>query len=807
MIMELRQKQQRIVNLILFLLPIFALLFIFRKIIFGGEMFFNGDSILQFYQYFRLVGEQENLIVQEMLAGFPLYGSPQVGWFYLINIWFAKILGFINGYNLLTFINFVLVYLFTYLYARKIKLCKIVSILVAIIFTFSGQLFVWGSLLANSSYYFILPAVLYLAEFLKPKPTDIWKSVRHFFVSLLIGCILGLGWLSGHAQFIVYIHSFLALYFIFLVWQKLEIKNIIRKLTYLIISYGTSLLVGWSQISAVLDLRGFTSRVGDTSIAEIFSSTFLPQDIIHYFLPFWSNPIIKTSSPIIYLGILPFIILIFGLISWKQMKVNRYYVFSAIVFIGSLLLSITYSPLALLLHKLPLFDSFRGAQRIMFIGNFGAALLIGMSLDYLINNRQAAKEKLNKLLAFLKRVFLYCVVPLILFVTIIKLFFYSKLLIQLENYFLSNIYSQTAGLPQKHYLNLINNYLSDTLNQVSIGNWQVICFFIFSLLAYYLLKSINKLPPAKVLIIAVVIIVLNFSFVYANYYLTVPSENYISQSATAEFIKKHNSGKEPARLFSLFSGLTEYNELVIRCPNSSALDKLNLEKSLLTPNLNLQYGLASPDGYENFMNLRLAKILAYIGSDRSTAGNLLAHESIPMEERLDKFISRKNILRSMNVRYVISHYRLLGEGFTLLNTQSIGDCQTEVNIYELSDSWPRYFLTNNVIGLPEKDFYKTMDELQFTEEIGRVVLETEVQETDDSLKSEIKSVTPVIEGDRMLFIIDAEENSILYINNTWLPGWRAMVDGQSVEILKANYAFMAIPVVAGQHNVVLTYTK
>ncbi len=50
-----------------------------------------------------------------------------------------------------------------------------------------------------------------------------------------------------------------------------------------------------------------------------------------------------------------------------------------------------------------------------------------------------------------------------------------------------------------------------------------------------------------------------------------------------------------------------------------------------------------------------------------------------------------------------------------------------------------------------------------------------------------------------------EQPAYLVLAYTYYPGWRATVDGQPAEILRANYAFMALPLEAGKHRVVLDY--
>ena len=45
----------------------------------------------------------------------------------------------------------------------------------------------------------------------------------------------------------------------------------------------------------------------------------------------------------------------------------------------------------------------------------------------------------------------------------------------------------------------------------------------------------------------------------------------------------------------------------------------------------------------------------------------------------------------------------------------------------------------------------------------------------------------------------------LVLADTWYPGWRAAVDGEPVEILRANYAFRAVRLEAGEHTVEMVY--
>jgi hypothetical protein len=50
-----------------------------------------------------------------------------------------------------------------------------------------------------------------------------------------------------------------------------------------------------------------------------------------------------------------------------------------------------------------------------------------------------------------------------------------------------------------------------------------------------------------------------------------------------------------------------------------------------------------------------------------------------------------------------------------------------------------------------------------------------------------------------------DRSGYLVLADTWYPGWRAQVDGEPVDILRANYAFRAVWLEAGQHTVEMFY--
>jgi membrane protein YfhO len=53
--------------------------------------------------------------------------------------------------------------------------------------------------------------------------------------------------------------------------------------------------------------------------------------------------------------------------------------------------------------------------------------------------------------------------------------------------------------------------------------------------------------------------------------------------------------------------------------------------------------------------------------------------------------------------------------------------------------------------------------------------------------------------------VDAARDCHLVLASPWYPGWRARIDGRNAPLLRANYAFNALAIAAGRHEVVFAY--
>lgn len=59
--------------------------------------------------------------------------------------------------------------------------------------------------------------------------------------------------------------------------------------------------------------------------------------------------------------------------------------------------------------------------------------------------------------------------------------------------------------------------------------------------------------------------------------------------------------------------------------------------------------------------------------------------------------------------------------------------------------------------------------------------------------------------DEVEIAVEAEDEGILVLSDTYYPGWRAYVDGREEEIFRANYAFRGVRVGEGKYTVIMKY--
>lgn len=327
-------------------------------------------------------------------SGMPLMATMHAGILTPFNIFFL-ILPSSIGWSYYIILQFILVLLFTYLFAKKIGLSTFGSLISSIIFAFSGVVItrlIFGEYVYVLSF---LPLLLYIAEsyYQNPKTKIIYFLTPSVFVLML----------SGQPQIILYTLIFAVLYCLFN-----TIKAKYKPSFFLKFMLFASLGVGLSSIQLIPTIELLNqASISSVSSKFIFSKFLLPiQDLITVLIPnyfgnqatynYWgSSDYIETAN---YLGIIPCFLAYLAIFRKKGNELIKF--FWVIVFITCISTLNWFVPKAFFNLNIPILST-GVPSRIFSITSFSLAILAGMGSDFILYNSKSFWATIKKSLPFI----------------------------------------------------------------------------------------------------------------------------------------------------------------------------------------------------------------------------------------------------------------------------------------------------------------------------------------------------------------------------------------------------------------------
>jgi hypothetical protein len=241
--------------------------------------------------------------------------------------------------------------------------------------------------------------------------------------------------------------------------------------------------------------------------------------------------------------------------------------------------------------------------------------------------------------------------------------------------------------------------------------------------------------------------------------------------------------KPPAdygRLFYYPPGNNLHPSFVTVNGNPSYEKATEISLNNLLPNAGIMYG------FEYFQDIDALGRQSY--TDFLTFIN-----SLPVDRR-------GNLLRALNIRYVVAFYPLDVKGLKLLGTFP----EHYSRLYEVTGGVPRTYVVGRAIY--DLDPQSTLRRLSTDEfnPLQEVIVDTP---THLASKGNFQGSAAIKRYHNNQVQIDAQLSvpGILVLADAFYPGWKVRVDGKEQKILRANYLFRSVELPAGNHKVEFIY--
>lgn len=219
--------------------------------------------------------------------------------------------------------------------------------------------------------------------------------------------------------------------------------------------------------------------------------------------------------------------------------------------------------------------------------------------------------------------------------------------------------------------------------------------------------------------------------------------------------------------------------------------------------LAMQYKLPALEGYDALYPERFGEFISYVANGSYSPASRSVVE-FPKNGRYTK-----ETIDFLGVRYIIHKNSDTGKVWTFPFWQYPTDFtesykDDSYTVMENKNAFPRAFFAPDYIV--EKDSHKILQRL-FAKDTDRA--RTLILEEDLGIKKieslESSSKLTLYTPNKVIVTTQSNKDALLFLSDTYFPGWHAYVDGKETKIYRADYTFRAVVVPSGQHIVVFSY--
>ncbi len=696
-----------------------------------------------------------------MLCGYPLLGTLQVCFFYPLSL-IHYLLPFGLAFNYYSILHYFLAAVFMYWLMRHFKLPRPSSFLAGSVFAFSGYSLSMTNMNTTLSSFIWAPLLLLFYDRCVRSGACFTKDW------LVLGILFSVQFLGGEPTIIYLTTLFLLAYGLVENQRSLisALKNMIGLILALILAGGLTAV----QLFPFMETAMLSLRVLKTDYLFISLRSFPPRELINFVLPFFFGNLLRDGSflPVLlgikfqawilspYMGFFP---LFFAFLPLIRGRDRRIILFWAAVIFSFLMAFGRFTPVYGFFFKfLPGLSLIRYPPKYLFLAVFLLSMLCGFGHEAALALIERKKSGINWIifvlfssLALMGALYLWSSANLENIFFYLRRFFPSFL----EPYF-------TGGL------------------------WRMLTFDVRSLsnLSIFLLLGILLFSLAKRGLLTrgifgfLMIFLVVFDLFSANSPINIPGDYRVFKNETPN-IRILREDKSVFRCFSIPSRRVDLD-----ADKRTFGENLLHDKDNLNPNWLVPYRIAHLGGRESMEHRGFSRIYW------------------PIAERLAEDHGR--LLDMANVKYVFALKDIDRPNLKLLRRKKMGEMTG--NFYLNSSYYPRAYFVKSV--RVEKDRDKIIEILlgEGFKPRDEVILEEELnyEWKPSSVRESIEVIS--YEPNRVLIRTFSDKPRIMFLSDTYYPGWKAYMDGKQTRIYRANYMFRAVHLEPGEHKVKFEYS-
>ncbi|MBI5123282.1 YfhO family protein, partial [Candidatus Roizmanbacteria bacterium] len=218
----------------------------------------------------------------------------------------------------------------------------------------------------------------------------------------------------------------------------------------------------------------------------------------------------------------------------------------------------------------------------------------------------------------------------------------------------------------------------------------------------------------------------------------------------------------------------------------------NLDDRIMPPNFSGVYGLETIEGYDPLIDKRYAQFMAAVLRNKPDISSFNFNRIITPK------LSDNPFINLLNVKYFLSLSDLNSTGITKIFQEG------QTRVYENLKVQPRVFLVNNLVRVNSKQEAISQMFLHKNDLDKTAVVEANITL---SVSNNVLSKAVIKSYSSQQISVETETNnpSFLVLSQSFLPGWKAKVDGLKTPIYHTDYVLGGVVVPAGKHNVAFYY--